>query len=206
MRLKNGKAPAFFFGNKLTRKSRAVACCSAVNSNCWNADDYFMSSSEFLAQRPQSLALPNQGPYCPRRPTLSEVISNLAQPPWTLTAFMAYLSQNQCLETLEFIMASAGYRKRYEGMIETESNSDSSPSSENCEYVRMQWQKLVDAYIEPNGPREVNLPCNVRDRLLSLPQTPLPPHPDSLKDAVQIIYELMDESVLVPFLNSVSHG
>ncbi|KAF4637337.1 hypothetical protein G7Y89_g756 [Cudoniella acicularis] len=65
------------------------------------------------------------------------------------------------------------------------------------------YGKLLDAYIVPNGHREVNLPSNVRDRLVSLPCEYAPPDPSELDPAVKIIFELMDESVLVPFLNSV---
>jgi hypothetical protein len=170
--------------------------------DCEADDEGTMSTDEYkTTTRPLSVAIPQaQGPYCPRWPTLQEILSNTAPPPWTLTQFMAYLSQNHCLETLEFTMDASRYRKQYSETFSTHI----SPDSEACKYVKMLWQRLRDAYIAPNGPREVNLPCDVRDRLLSLPNHNYPPPPDSLDQAVKIIYELMDESVLVPFLNSIS--
>ena len=116
---------------------------------------------------------------------------------------MAYLSQNHCLETLEFTMDASRYKDHYRTMS-GEPASPVYPSSEGCEYVRMLWQKLIDAYIIPNGPREVNLPAEVRDELLNLPNNITPPSPSVLDAAVRIVFELMDESVLVPFLNSFS--
>ncbi|OWP00346.1 hypothetical protein B2J93_3896 [Marssonina coronariae] len=177
--------------------------CSSVLSDCDADDEGFMSSGEFLPSRPLSLAIP-AGPYYPRRPTLQEVLSNTAPPPWTLAAFMQYLSQNHCLETLEFTMDAKRYEKHYRDMVDGDSHTPISPQSTECEYVRMLWQKLLDAYIAPNGPREVNLPSNVRDRLLSQPFALAPPDPAELDTSVRIIYELMDESVLVPFINSVA--
>lgn len=99
-------------------------------------------------------------------------------------------------------MDASRYRKRYETI--NAPHTPLTPTTEGCENVRMLWQKLMDAYIMPNGPREVNLPSNVRDELLSMPNDFLPPSPDCLSPAVKIIFELMDESVLVPFLNSVA--
>lgn len=49
---------------------------------------------------------------------------------------------------------------------------------------------------------QVNLPAEVRDNLLGLSESYVPPHPSSLDEAVSKIYELMEESVLVSFLNS----
>ncbi|TVY54745.1 hypothetical protein LCER1_G004304 [Lachnellula cervina] len=176
--------------------------CSSVLSD-WDADDEgFMSSGEFVPSRPLSLSIPS-GPYGSRRPTLHEILSNTAPSPWTSSAFMAYLSQNHCLETLEFTMDATRYTKHYQDVIESAPNTPLSPQTSEYEYVRMLWQKLLDAYIAPNGPREVNLPSDVRDRLMSLPSTYTPPDPAELEPAVKIIYELMEESVLVPFLNSV---
>ncbi|KFZ01099.1 hypothetical protein V500_00884 [Pseudogymnoascus sp. VKM F-4518 (FW-2643)] len=80
------------------------------------------------------------------------------------------------------------------------------PSAEGCEHVRMLWQKLLDTYITQDSPREVNLPGDVRHRLLSSPNHFRPPSPPQLDTALEVMYELMEESVLVPFLNSVSRG
>ncbi|MCJ1364771.1 hypothetical protein MMC16_003888 [Acarospora aff. strigata] len=181
--------------------------CSSALSDCDADDEGAMSAEELVPSWPLSVAIPEDyvhGPYCPRRPTLTEVLSNTAPPPWTLSAFMAYLSQNHCLETLEFTMDATRYRKHHEKMAAQMAGMPMSADYEDCEYVRMLWQRLLDAYIVPNGPREVNLPSNVRDELLSLPNSVAPPPPESLDYAVKIIYELMDESVLVPFLNEMS--
>jgi len=200
-RSKHRKPPSLYIHTTSREKS---PCCSSILSDC-DADDErgFMSSGDFLPSRPLSLTIP-AGPYCPRRPTLQEVLADTAPPPWTLSAFMAYLSQNHCLETLEFTMDSNRYSKHYKEMLGPETDTPITPSAPEVEYVRMLWQKLLDAYITPNGPREVNLPANVRDHLLELPSHLAPPNPSVLEPAVKIIYELMDESVLVPFLNSVA--
>ncbi|SPO05783.1 uncharacterized protein DNG_08470 [Cephalotrichum gorgonifer] len=132
-------------------------------------------------------------------PTLSEILSNTSSPPWTLSAFMAYLSQNHCLETLEFTMEADRYRTEYNHIF---LERDKRVRDED-EYMCSAWIKLMEAYIVPCAPREVNLPCPVRDRLLDQPCSSTPPHPSQLDEAVRIIYELMNDSVLVPFLESV---
>jgi len=94
---------------------------------------------------------------------------------------------------LEFTLEADRYQKAYD-----ESWRDGG------HFVSSLWQKLIYAYIQPDGPREVNLPSDVRDRLLSLPTTPYPPHPYELNEAVDIVYDLMNGSVLGPFLESVA--
>ncbi|KAI9889851.1 MAG: hypothetical protein M1814_004686 [Vezdaea aestivalis] len=184
---------------------------SGLLSDCDADDESTMSSGENSApSRPLSVAIPkptNQydGRYIARRPALADILANTAPSPWTLSAFMAYLSQNHCLETLEFTMDASRYRKHFSQTI-APSGPDglAPPSEEKTQFVRMLWQRLLEAYIIPNGPREVNLPSTVRDALLSQSNISSPPHPSTLDEAVKIIYELMEESVLVPFLNSVS--
>jgi hypothetical protein len=142
--------------------------------------------------------------YPQRRPNLSEILANKARLPWTLSAFMAYISQNQCLETLEFTMDASRYRKNYSKIVNRTQGSPISPLSDECTYGRMLWKRLLDAYIMPTGPREVNLPTDIRESLLSLYNADVPPHPSTLDEAVYKIYELMEESILIPSLNSVS--
>ncbi|KAL1612521.1 hypothetical protein SLS60_000748 [Paraconiothyrium brasiliense] len=155
-----------------------------------------------------------------RRPNLSEILANTAPPPYTLSSFMAFLSQNHCLENLEFTMDASRYRKHYSKMVNRHPGTPISPLSDECAYVLMLWRRLIDAYIRESGPREVsdlpifhcifanfkkvNLPADVRDTLLNLSDSYVPPHPSALDEAVNKIYELMEESVLVSFLNSAS--
>lgn len=151
-----------------------------------------MSSS-----RPASLAILAAA----NRPTLQDILSNQAPPPWTLSAFMAYLSQNHCLETLEFTMEAMRYTECYNRII----RCCSVRRNGDADQVGAMWQKLMNAYIQPAGPREVNLPSHVRDRLLSIVYTDdQPPAPSELDEAVTIIYELMNDSVLLPFLESTN--
>ena len=183
--------------------------CSVILSDCDADDEGTMSTEESMPTRPWSASNCDGleqpvGPYCPRRPTLQDILANTAPPPWSLSAFTAYLSQNHCLETLEFTMDAERYRQRYDKMAAQMAGIPMSRDYEECDYVGMLWQRLMDAYIIPNGPREVNLPSCITHRLLSLPNDSAPPPPEELDEAVKIVYELMDESALIPFLNKVS--
>ncbi|KAJ4857449.1 regulator of G protein signaling domain-containing protein [Trichoderma breve] len=131
-----------------------------------------------------------------RPPTLNEILLDTAPPPWTLSAFMAYLSQNHCMETLEFTLDAQRYASVYE-----QSLADATSADDGRERVCAWWEKLMQVYIVPCAPREVNIPAQVRDRLLRVPYGPNPPHPSELAEAGRIIYELMNDSVLVPFLH-----
>ncbi|KAL8365819.1 hypothetical protein RB595_004545 [Gaeumannomyces hyphopodioides] len=142
--------------------------------------------------RPTSLAA--------MHPSLQEILANTAPPPWNLSAFMAYLSQNHCLETLEFTLEAERYRLAYEQL----SRDQSTWTRDANDHVCNLWQRLMNAYILPCGPREVNLPGPVRDQLLSLASTPTPPNPSELDEAVRIVHELMNDSVLLPFIASAN--
>ncbi|PNP37923.1 hypothetical protein TGAM01_v210033 [Trichoderma gamsii] len=150
----------------------------------------FASSSEASSPRNTMTGHP---------PTLNEILLDTAPPPWTLTAFMAYLSQNHCMETLEFTLDSQRYTAFYDQFY-----SEATASDENREKVCAWWEKLMQIYIVPCAPREVNIPAQVRDCLLRVPYGPNPPHPSELAEAGRIIYELMNDSLLVPFLQSVA--
>ncbi|KAL8744827.1 MAG: hypothetical protein Q9190_002972 [Brigantiaea leucoxantha] len=176
----------------------------------WDADDEdTMSAEDAVASRPPSLVesqAPTSAPYFPPRPTLAEVLANHSPPPWTLSAFTQYLSQNHCLENLEFTMDAERYRDRYDVVVTQTAGMPPSTESKEYSYIRMLWKRLIDAYIMPDGPREINLPSDVRDTLLSLHNNSRPPSPDELDSAVKIIYNLMEESVLVSFLNEGPTG
>ncbi|KAI1343793.1 RGS domain-containing protein [Xylariaceae sp. FL0016] len=157
----------------------------------WDAETAMESS------RPTSLAIPRTASPFLNPPSLTEILSDSAPQPWTLSAFMAFLSQNHCLETLEFILDAERYRAIY-----TQCSMGQCQISHDL--VCEQWLKIIEVYIIPSSPREVNLPAHVRDRLLRLSNsTSNPIDPSVLDEAVQIVRELMTDSVLVPFLESV---
>ncbi|OIW27765.1 regulator of G protein signaling superfamily [Coniochaeta ligniaria NRRL 30616] len=149
-----------------------------------------------LSSRPSSLAYLSSTLTHP--PSLQEILSNSAPAPWTLAAFMAFLSQNHCLETLEFTMEADRYTSAYAELMSGQGTNIKEHNDQLCSL----WQKLMDVYLVPAAPREVNLPAPVRDRLLHLPAQGNPPHPEELGEAVRIVYELMNDSVLGPFLDS----
>ncbi|OJD13751.1 hypothetical protein AJ78_05818, partial [Emergomyces pasteurianus Ep9510] len=156
-------------------------------SDCDSDDDNAMEGYK-PSSRPLSLAIPNSSP----RPTLDDVLSGTSLPPYTLSAFMAFLSQNHCLETLEFTMEAKRYRDSY--------YSDPSRKQHLC----MLFQRILTAYIIPASPREINVSSEVRDDILSHSQSPTPPRPETLDSAVKRMRDLMEESIFIPFLRSQS--
>ena len=202
IRRKPGTPPSSYFS---TPPPDTSPRSSAVISD-WDADDEdTISMEDCRTSRTPSLEVNTQnwGPYHPQRPTLPDVLSNSAPPPWTLSAFTAYLSQNHCLENLEFTMDAERYRKRYDALAAQMAGMPMTPDVEECRTVRMLWQRLINAYIKPDCPREINIPSSVREELLLIPNHSTPPQPEDLEAAVKIIYNLMEESVLISFLNEV---
>ena len=185
---------------------------STVFTECEAGSDVdydMMSGEEPLSSRPMSFApseLHPLGPYCPRMPTLTEILSNNAPPPWTLSAFTAYLSQNHCLENLEFVKDAERYRRRY-AVAEHEMSDVLDPlndESEDAESLSKLWARLVNSYLERETPREINIPSAVRDQLLSYAADAEPPPPEVLDPAIKVVYDLMNESVLMTFIHELS--
>jgi hypothetical protein len=119
-------------------------------------DDVKMAMSD-VQPAPLTVSIPKNipSPQC-RKPNLAEILANTAPPPYTLSSFMAFLSQNHCLENLEFTMDASRYRKHYSKMVNRHPGSPISPLSDECTYVLMLWRRLIDAYIRESGPREVS--------------------------------------------------
>ena len=122
----------------------------------FDGDDVKMNSSD-MHPTPLTVSIPKNipNPQC-RKPNLSEILANTAPPPYSLSSFMAFLSQNHCLENLEFTMDASRYRKHYAKMVNRHPGSPISPLSDECAYVLMLWRRLIDAYIRESGPREVS--------------------------------------------------
>ncbi|KAI1840015.1 hypothetical protein JX266_013787 [Neoarthrinium moseri] len=135
-------------------------------------------------------------------PSLKGILSNTASPPWTLSAFTAYMSESHCLETLEFLIEAEHYRVAYlENVSATETSTNG--ASTLCSL----WLKMMDAYIMPHAPREVNLPALIRDRLLRLEYAAHSvPDPAELDKAVGTVHDLVSDSLLTTFLLSAAES
>ncbi|KAE8153032.1 RGS domain-containing protein [Aspergillus avenaceus] len=134
------------------------------------------------------------------RPKLDEILNDTAPVPYTLGAFVAFLSQNHCLEVLEFILEARRYRKTYD-WLEQNDNKD----EEQQLRLRRQWDRILETYIETGSSHEINVPDDTRQELLDHGQKSehIPP-PNGLDKAVHHMHELLRESILIPFLRNCS--
>ncbi|OAQ65708.1 PAK-box protein [Purpureocillium lilacinum] len=143
--------------------------------------------------------------YCEARssmavtpPTLSTILLDAAPPPWTLNAFTGYLSEKHCMELLEFLRDSQRYSELYEQL-----KVEQPPSAESLEQIQGWWKYLMQVYITPSAPRQINIPSAVQDSLLRTSCDSIPPDSSELDDVCRMVCELLNESVLIPFLQSI---
>lgn len=143
------------------RTTSSTASSPTTSTVELDGEDVKMTMADYHPQtKPLTVSIPKSiSSQCNRRPNLSEILANTAPPPWTLSSFMAFLSQNHCLENLEFTMDASRYRKHYSKMVNRHPGSPISPLSDECAYVLMLWRRLIDAYIRESGPREVSYLC-----------------------------------------------
>ena len=185
------KSPAFFWNFSPS----TTPDLSPTSSDSDSDEDMESSGS-----RPVSLAV--SGAFCPMRPTLDDVLANIAPAPYTLSAFMAYLSQNHCLETLEFTLEAKRYHETYYAVATQSEDNTIATNTPESQHLCMLWERLLTAYIYPGSPREINLSSEDREPLLRHQNVDVPPAPETLDAAVKRIHDLMDESIFMPFLNS----
>ncbi|KAL5596393.1 hypothetical protein BROUX41_006690 [Berkeleyomyces rouxiae] len=168
---------------------------SANDTNCLFDDS---ASSVSSCSRPSSARFSSSMSLL--RPDLQDVLKNRAPPPFTLGAFMAYLSQNHCLETLEFSLDAEQYRLTY---IRTLERSAGQFSARDIDHLTRLWEKLLRVYLMPYATREINIPAYVKEPVLSIDYFAAIPHPDALAGIVRIVHELMTDSVLGPWVESI---
>ncbi|KAF7179913.1 hypothetical protein CNMCM7691_008965 [Aspergillus felis] len=136
------------------------------------------------------------------QPRLDDILNDVAPFPYTLGAFIAFLSEHQCLETVEFLLETERYRRIYHWLEH---------KTEACEAVRKAhlsglWTRLINQYIRPHSEREINIPSDIRQQLLQQfhNRGDDPPPPEVLDRVVNNIKELLRGSILIPFLRRSS--
>jgi Regulator of G protein signaling domain len=166
-------------------------------------DSFAMSEEHFTRSKPISMASPRGGLSPVGRPTLDDVLNGTAPPPYTLSAYTAFLSEQHCLETLEFTMESKKYQEKYDEGAASLAGMPLNCDTEEGFELQQEWSRLLDIYIRPGAPREINLPAEERDDLLDYPCHTKPPPPEALSPAVKRMYDLMSDSIFIPFCNSL---
>ena len=162
-----------------------------------------MSEEEVPHMRPISLGPKKEGPVAHGgRPTLEDVLNNRAPSPYTLAAYTAFLSQQHCLETLEFTTEAKRYSTKYDEAAAHVAGMPLSTETVEGFELMQDWVRLLEVYVKPGAPREINLPAEERDDLVECPYEPKPPRPENLEPAVKRMYDLMSDSIFIPFCNS----
>ncbi|KAE8355724.1 hypothetical protein BDV28DRAFT_145909 [Aspergillus coremiiformis] len=129
-------------------------------------------------------------------PTLDKVLDDVAPYPYTLKSFREYLSQNHCLEPLDFLEEIKRYTDAYR------SAERSRPSKSPA--LLMTWQNLVSAYILPGSSYELNISTEERNSLLQYNHMSFPPSPVLIEDAVRRIAQSLESSIFLSYLASRS--
>lgn len=137
------------------------------------------------------------------RPTLEDVLNNKAPSPYTLAAYTAFLSQQHCLETLEFTTEAKKYTDKYDEASASLAGMPLTIETQEGWELIQDWTRMLEIYVKPGAPREINLPSEERDDLIERSYDSKPPRPENLDAAVKRMYDLMSDSIFIPFCNSL---
>ncbi|KAI9487837.1 MAG: RGS domain-containing protein [Benjaminiella poitrasii] len=100
--------------------------------------------------------------------------------------FQAYLHRTYCLENLTFWIATQEYHQL----------------SENDTHQISMCNSMINLYIRPNSPQEINIPCAMRQMILDLYNQEQYPS-DLFDEAAEAVLELMRVNAFVPWI--ISH-
>lgn len=134
---------------------------------------------------------------------MEDILANRVPIPWTYASFVAYLSDNYCLEILQFALAAAQYKERYDFVSSIPGRRVSLPSQESQDLLVL-WTSLVETYLLPDGEREVNLPSQIRDPIIGYTLEQRAADPQVLESAILATWELMEGLILSSYVSEVS--
>ncbi|OQE20563.1 hypothetical protein PENSTE_c013G02765 [Penicillium steckii] len=136
-----------------------------------------------------------------RNPDFDQIIAGNTETPFALESFVEYLSENHCIELLDFLSDTKNYIDAYRAsapdLCLTRMTSDS-------RRLGKQWKILMSTYIMPGSPDELNVPEFIRVRLLDHVNVMIsPPNPTALDPAISYAHHLLTDSALLPFIQSI---
>jgi len=115
---------------------------------------------------------------------------------------MAYLSQKHCLEVLAFTLDAKKYHEKYDAASAHMAGMPLNYESDEGHELQQEWTRILDIYIKPGAPQEINLPSEERDDLLDWPFNVKPPPPEALDPSIKRMHDLMSDSIFIPFCNN----
>lgn len=96
--------------------------------------------------------------------------------------FSTYLQQSYCIENLEFWIEAKEYKE-----------------CRNNKLIEKRCEKMINDYIRPNSPQEINIPCDMRQTILEFYKQKNY-HPTLFGDAAEAVLELMRINSFLPWL------
>lgn len=175
--------------NNASRLNHRRTICATTTSSSSLSSSFSASNNNNNSTSPTT-SLSSNGSF--KLPSLNDILSNMAPEPYSLKNFSVFVKQNHCLEILEFIKSVDVYGQYF--------NNNSN------HLLKQQWDYILNTFIRVNSPMEINLPCNIRDDLLTkLWNQHQPLLPSCFNNAVDLVKDLMKENVYLPFISSAKH-
>lgn len=131
------------------------------------------------------------------RPTLSDVLRNLAPSPYNLGAFERFLKSQHCVEILYFTLAIAAYKDSHEVLSNCRCAHWTANERRRLKETQGRWRDLIDRFVSTNASHQVNIPGVVREKLLEEDKyvdiNDPPPEPDMLQEAEDSVIEMLSD-------------
>jgi hypothetical protein len=137
-------------------------------------------------------------------PTLEDVLNRTAHFPFTVDSFIEFLSLNDQLRPLEFILEARRYRRSYYSVLQQLGGMEP-PSQRQLWHLSLLWQRLLDNYLASGSQYEIQLSAQVRYALMEYSHLSMLPPPDIIGLALEQVYEMMHQWIFPQYLAYV-HG
>ncbi|KAF9891694.1 hypothetical protein FE257_003706 [Aspergillus nanangensis] len=143
---------------------------------------------------------PNDATSSNSRPQPEDVLAGSALEPYTFESFVDYLSQDHCIEILDFLSDAKVYIDTYRASAASIRGTKMTSESQR---LGKQWKTLMSTYIAPGAPDELNIPESISASLLDNTDVIMkPPSPTKLEPAIRHAHKILTESALIPFIQS----
>jgi hypothetical protein len=140
----------------------------------------------------------NNAGFSQALPTLEEVLNLQARHPFSLDSFIEFLSQNDQLGPLEFLLEARRYLRSYSVVFQQHGGIGA--RQRPLQHLSSLWQRLLVNYLAPGSPCEIQLSVQVRYRLMEYSNLLMLPPPEVIGLAVEQVQEAMQHWIFPQYL------